>query len=104
MFIEARLATDIRPNSVVIPEDAVISLQGVTVAWVVTDGKADRREVTLGVRRPGFVEAGSGVSAGERVVVAGAERLVQGAPVTAKLVSRDEILPQDEAQGPGDAL
>ena len=88
MFIEARLATAVRPNAVVIPEDAVLSLQGADVAWVVADGKAERREVTLGVRTPGFVEVQDGVAAGEQVVVGGAERLGPGAPVSATVVER----------------
>jgi membrane fusion protein (multidrug efflux system) len=88
MFIEARLATATRPEAVVIPEDAVLSLQGSRAVWVVTDGKAARRDVTLGVRTPGFVEVTSGVTAGEQVVVGGAERLFPNAGVMAKVVER----------------
>ncbi len=88
MFIEARLATAVRPDAVVIPEDAVLALQGSRVVWVVTDGKAVRREVVLGVRTPGFVEVTSGLTAGEQVVVGGAERLGPGAPVNATVVER----------------
>jgi membrane fusion protein (multidrug efflux system) len=88
MFIEVRLATAVRPNAVVIPEDAVLPLQGSTIVWVITDGKATRRTVDLGVRTPGFVEARSGVEANEQVVVGGQERLSEGAPVTAKVVDR----------------
>lgn len=88
MFIEARLATAVRPNAVVIPEDAVLPLQGATFVWVAVEGKATRRPVELGVRTPGFVEATSGVEAGEQVVVAGQERLSDGAPVAAKVVER----------------
>ena len=88
MFIEARLATATRPNAVIIPEDAVLSLQGSQVVWVAKEGKADRREVTLGVRTPGFVEVSSGVAAGEQVVVGGAERLMPGAPVAPTVVRR----------------
>jgi len=88
MFIEARLATAVRPNAVVIPEDAVLPLQGATIVWVITGGKATRRTVDLGVRTPGFVEARSGVEANEQVVVGGQERLAEGAPVTAKVVDR----------------
>jgi membrane fusion protein (multidrug efflux system) len=88
MFIEARLATATRPDAVVVPEDGVLSLQGSRVVWVVKDGKADRREVALGVRTPGFVEVTRGVEAGEQVVVGGAERLQPGAPVAATVVNR----------------
>lgn len=88
MFVEARLATDIRPNAVVIPEDAVLPLQGSNFVWVVADGKATRREVELGVRTPGFVEIKNGVEHSEQVVVGGQERLAEGAPVQTTLVDR----------------
>jgi membrane fusion protein, multidrug efflux system len=88
MFIEARLATAVRPNAIVIPEDAVLPLQGANFVWVVADGKATRRQVELGVRTPGFVEVRSGVENREQVVVGGQERLAEGAPVQAQLVER----------------
>jgi membrane fusion protein (multidrug efflux system) len=82
MFIEASLATATRENAVVVPEDAVLTSLNQRVVWVVgPDNKVDRREVTLGVRRAGFVEITEGVTAGEKVVVGGAERLMPGAPV-----------------------
>jgi membrane fusion protein, multidrug efflux system len=88
MFIEARLAIAVRPSAVVIPEDAVIALQGATFVWVVVEGKATRRQVDLGVRTPGFVETRSGVEPKEQVVVGGQERLGEGAPVMPKVVER----------------
>jgi membrane fusion protein (multidrug efflux system) len=88
MFIEARLATDVRPDAVVIAEDAVLPLQGANFVWVVAGGKATRRQVDLGVRTPGFVEARSGVEAGDQVVVGGQERLAEGGPVMATVVDR----------------
>jgi membrane fusion protein, multidrug efflux system len=88
MFIEVRLATAVRPEAVVIPEDAIIPLQGSNYVWVVTNGKATRRQVDIGVRTPGFVEARSGVEAAEQVVVGGQERLAEGAPVSPKVVER----------------
>lgn len=88
MFIEVRLATAMRPQAVVIAEDAVLPIQGANFVWVVADGKATRRQVELGVRTPGLVEARSGVEAGEEVVVGGQERLAEGAPVNAKVLDR----------------
>lgn len=88
MFIEARLATAVRPNAVVIPEDAVIALQGSNFVWLVEKGKATRRQVDLGVRTPGFVEARTGVDSADQVVVGGQERLGEGVPVMAKMVER----------------
>jgi membrane fusion protein (multidrug efflux system) len=88
MFIEARLVTAVRPNAVVIPEDAVVPAEGTNAVWAVVEGKADRRQVSLGVRTPGFVEVTDGVKAGEQVVVGGLELLAPGAPVMPRVVER----------------
>ena len=88
MFIEAHLVTAVRPKAVVIPEDAVVPAEGANSVWVVADGKAQRRQVGLGVRTPGFVEVTSGVTVGEQVVVGGLELLAPGAPVTPRIVER----------------
>ena len=97
MFIEARLATAVRPNAVVIPEDAVLPLQGSNFVWVIADGKATRRQVELGVRTPGFVEVTSGVEDKEQVVVGGQERLAEGSPVSATLVQRNPVSGREES-------
>ena len=81
MFIEARLQTSVRPDAVVIPEDAITPMQGAMWVWVVQAGKAERRQVTLGIRMPGTVEVWEGVEPGDQVVVSGAERLTPGASV-----------------------
>lgn len=88
MFIEARLATEIRPSAVIVPEDAVLPLQGQTFVWTAKEGKADRREVQLGVRIPGWVEVLSGIEAGDSVVVGGTMMLFPGRPLVAQLVER----------------
>src|SRR6266566_4058875 len=88
MFIEARLVTAVRPNAIVIREDAVVPAEGTSSVWVVVAGKADRRKVTLGVRTPGFVEVTDGVKAGEQVVTGGLELLAPGAPVMPRVVER----------------
>jgi membrane fusion protein, multidrug efflux system len=94
MFIEARLATSIRPNAIVVPEDAILPVQGSTFVWVVKDGKADRRQVTLGVRTAGWAEiVGGGIEAGDQVVVGGAERLFPGAPLMPQVVERHRGAP-----------
>src|SRR5438094_391219 len=100
MFIEARLATDMRPNAVVVPEDAVLPLQGFNYVWVVKDGKADRRQVTLGVRTAGWAEIqGGGVQAGDQVVVGGLERLFPGATVMPQVVERHRGAQTTESAG-----
>jgi membrane fusion protein, multidrug efflux system len=88
MFIEARLETARRPEAIVVPEDAVSPMQGLMWVWVVNADKAERRQVTLGVRTPGYVEIREGVQAGDPVVVGGSERLTPGAEVRATVQQR----------------
>jgi membrane fusion protein (multidrug efflux system) len=95
MFAEARLATETRPRAVVVPEDALLPLQGAFFVWVAKDGKATRRQVSIGVRTPGFVEIKSGVDAAEQVVVGGQERLFEGAPLMATVVERAPVVSKE---------
>jgi len=88
MFVEGRLVASVRENAIVVPEDAILPMQGTTLVYVIADGKAVRRPVELGVRMPGFVEIASGLEAGEQVVVGGLERLTDGVPVRATVVER----------------
>lgn len=88
MFTEVRLATDVRANALVIPEEAIAPTASGAFVWVVADGKATRREVRLGVRTPGFVEVREGLSDHEQVVVGGIDRLFEGATVNATVVER----------------
>jgi membrane fusion protein (multidrug efflux system) len=100
MFIEVRLATAVRPQAVIIAEDAVLPIQGSSFVWVVQNGKATRRQVELGVRTPGLVEVRSGVESGEQVVVGGQERLAEGAPVQPKVIDRTRpASPEVDAAG-----
>lgn len=93
MFIEARLATDIRPNATVVPEDALLPMQGATFVWVVKDGKATQQQVSVGVRTAGWAEVQGGVQPGDQVVVGGLERLFPNAPVMARVVERRRGVP-----------
>jgi membrane fusion protein, multidrug efflux system len=95
MFIEVRLATAVRPQAVIIAEDAILPIQGSSFVWVVQNGKATRRQVELGVRTPGLVEVRSGVESGEPVVVGGQERLAEGAPVQPKVIDRTRPAPPE---------
>lgn len=82
MFVEARLATQVRPNALVVPEEAILPLAGTNFVWAITDeGTADRIEVELGVRVPGSVEVRGGLSPGQRVVTRGHAMLFPGSRV-----------------------
>lgn len=69
-------------GSPVVPQTAVRASERGFLAYVVEDGKARERVVTLGLRTAdGRVEVREGVNAGEMLVVRGGEALSEGASV-----------------------
>ncbi|NLS98219.1 MAG: efflux RND transporter periplasmic adaptor subunit [Planctomycetaceae bacterium] len=62
-------------DKIVVPREAVQSGPEGNFVWVVSDNVANRRTVQLGPSSGSLAEIASGVSAGEEVVVRGAERL-----------------------------
>jgi membrane fusion protein (multidrug efflux system) len=88
MFAEGHLIAAVRENAVLVPEEAILPMQGSSSVWVIKDDKATSRRVELGVRIPGSVEILSGVEAGEQVVVGGQERLSEGAAVRTTVLER----------------
>ncbi|MCJ9429047.1 efflux RND transporter periplasmic adaptor subunit [Kordiimonas marina] len=62
-------------NGLSVPEEAVVPTGGKDYVFVVENGTAHRRAVSLGIRRPGYVEVTQGVKEGDRVVTEGTLRL-----------------------------
>ncbi|MFT5711474.1 MAG: membrane fusion protein (multidrug efflux system) [Halioglobus sp.] len=67
MLIEVTLLTQKR-QVLLLPEESLISQSARHFVWVVEDGLARRTDIVIGVRKPGWVEVISGVSAGARIV------------------------------------
>src|SRR5689334_5183098 len=82
MFLNVALANDER-EALVIPEEALTPEAERQYVFVVADGKAERREVRIGGRRPGSVEIVAGLAAGEQVIVEGTQKVRDGGPVRA---------------------
>jgi membrane fusion protein (multidrug efflux system) len=80
MFMTVRLVQAPR-QALLIPEEAIVPERGEQFVWVVDDNRVERRKVQTGVRRPGKVEVVAGLSAGERVVTEGTQRLTSGGEV-----------------------
>jgi membrane fusion protein (multidrug efflux system) len=80
MFLNVSLANDERP-ALVIPEEALTPEAERQYVYVVDGNKAERREVQIGMRRPGFVEVVSGLNAGEQVVIEGTQKVRDGGEV-----------------------
>jgi len=95
MFLNVSLANDER-EALIIPEEALTPEAERQYVFVVADGKASRREVRIGGRQPGSVEIVAGLSAGERVVVEGTQKVRDGASVKGTERTLD-ALPEEPA-------
>jgi multidrug efflux pump subunit AcrA (membrane-fusion protein) len=65
-------------DAVAVPASAVFSADGRDAVWVLRNGRADQVPVTVGVQGQDLVQIVSGVQAGDRVVVRGADRVRDG--------------------------
>jgi multidrug efflux pump subunit AcrA (membrane-fusion protein) len=83
LFGRARFPTGAR-EALLVPTTALVERGQLTGLYVVDDrGMARLRLVTVGARQADRVEILSGLSAGERIVVEGAERVTDGSRVVA---------------------
>jgi membrane fusion protein (multidrug efflux system) len=80
MFMTVKL---VRPEgqALMLPEQAIVPENEQHFVYVVADGKAHKREVKIGRRRPGEVEVLEGLSAEDGVVVDGTLNLRDGVQV-----------------------
>ena len=82
MFARLNLNLQTEAEAVVVPGDAVLVLpNGEKVAYVLKDGKVQRRVVKTGLEAGGQVQVVSGVQPGEMVITAGNEKLKDGMAV-----------------------
>ncbi len=81
MFARVRLITDQRQDSLVVPEQALVPQGTEQYVFKVVDGKAQRVKVDIGQRRDAKVEVVQGLAADDVVVIAGQQKLRDGAQV-----------------------
>ncbi len=81
MFARVRLQVGEQAETLVLPEQAVFMQGEEQLVYRVVDGRAVRTRVEIGQRREGKVEIVQGLSAEDAVVLAGWQRLRDGAPV-----------------------
>jgi membrane fusion protein, multidrug efflux system len=92
MFMTVKL---VRPEgeALMLPEQAIVPENEQHFVYVVADGKAHKREIKIGRRRPGEVEVLQGLTADDGVVIDGTQNLRDGVPV--RLQGADDALAAD---------
>lgn len=85
MFLSVELVVGEKQDAVLIPESAVVREGARSDVFVIENGRAVRTRVELGERSPGVVEVVRGVSAGDRVVTQGLQRVRDGISVDASV-------------------
>jgi membrane fusion protein (multidrug efflux system) len=81
MYARARVPAGAPREGVSIPEPALRGEGGDRYVWVVKEGKVDRVTVVSGASEAGLVEIQQGLTAGDQVVLGGADGLHPGAKV-----------------------
>jgi multidrug efflux pump subunit AcrA (membrane-fusion protein) len=81
MFSEVRLVTGAREGAVAVPASALLSENGRTYVFVPVNGTAVRRYVKTGVANDDFVQAASGLKAGEDLITFGLYGLKDGSKI-----------------------
>ena len=82
MFVRLEVAARELGAAMTVPESALLTRpDGQMVVYVVADGTARRRPVTIAMEADGMVALASGVAPGDQVVVRGHEMLKDGAKV-----------------------
>jgi RND family efflux transporter MFP subunit len=91
-------------GALLVPQRAVVDLQGVYLVAVVADGKANLRPVKVGERIGSEWVITQGLKAGDQIVVEGVQKVRDGAPVTAQpYVPPKPAEPPPPASPSGDA-
>lgn len=79
MTVSVNVETGRRDRALVVPNDALGALDGNRAElWLVTDGRATRRKVTLGLRGLAMTEISAGLQAGDRVLADAQAPLAEG--------------------------
>lgn len=82
LFARIKMKVETHHNAVLVPAQAlIVNAKGERMAFVIQDGKASARKVATGIEAEGLVEIISGVKTGEKIVIAGNEKLKDGVAV-----------------------
>lgn len=80
-FVRVDIKTDTRPGAILIPKRALIEEDGQNYVFIAGTDTAKRTRIEVGYQSDGMVEVRSGVSPGQKVVVAGQGALKEGSKI-----------------------
>lgn len=80
-FASARIIRATNPQAITVPEAAILLREDKSVVFIVKDGIAKRKEVTVGPDEEGLVTISAGVAIGDELVLLGHHELADGAKV-----------------------
>src|SRR5581483_4237036 len=101
-FVNVRLLVDTLHGQVIIPSVAIQRGADGTFAYVITPkNTAQVRKVNVGITEGNNVSVRSGINAGEKVVIDGAEKLQNGSPVRVRPAGSGPEQPPSSEEGPG---
>ncbi len=83
MFARFSIVCETRRDALVLPREAIVREDNDSVVYVVRDGSAERRTVTIGIESGGMAEILEGLSPEDRVVITGQAVLRDGSRVLA---------------------
>lgn len=81
MFGRIDIVYDVRNDTLLVPRSAVVQEDAESAVFVVKDGVASRRTVSVGYSNNGNIEVTAGVQVGEQVVTVGQASLKEGSKV-----------------------
>jgi RND family efflux transporter MFP subunit len=81
-FARVDVALESMDGIIVVPRDALMTLDGQPVGYVVTNGRVDKRVLSLGTNLEGRVVVDSGLEIGDTLVTLGQSYLSDGVQVT----------------------
>ena len=83
MFARVRVDLGKRPDTITVPERAIVELQGKSFVWVLgDDGKVSQRSVLTSEQVESRIIVSEGLKPGEKILVEGIHKVREGMPVT----------------------
>ena len=82
MFGRVRVAYDVHEDALLVPTEAVLAEDADSAVYIVEDGVARRRSISIGLSSDAGIEVLSGLDGSENVIVVGQTSVKDGTPVS----------------------